>query len=84
MPIGQKGLHHLFVGWSLLNFIDYDEDGCDSRVEDNDDDNDGILDDIDQCPEGLPFTTYDGWVSTETNDPDGDGALIQSIQMVMG
>ena len=52
---------------------DYDYDGCNDALEDQDDDNDGILDVDDQCdytPYSPPRPT---WVSNSTNDIDGDG-----------
>jgi len=73
-PLGMRGI--IVYSWAVSSLHgDYDGDGCDDSFsdEDADDDNDGVLDDIDQCPRGQPSTTYDGWVSTETNDADGDG-----------
>ena len=56
---------------------DHDSDGCEDEV-DNDDDNDGHLDDEDNCPKGLigPHSAdldNDGCHDVEDDDEDGDG-----------
>ncbi|MDA8759636.1 SGNH/GDSL hydrolase family protein [Candidatus Poseidonia alphae] len=56
---------------------DYDSDGC-SNAEDDDDDNDGVLDDVDDCPQGsigfhLNDLDEDGCSDSEDLDIDGDG-----------
>mgnify|MGYP006257689191 FL=1 len=47
--------------------IDHDGDGCMDEY-DLDDDNDGIVDTKDQCPQGII-----AWKSTKETDIDGDG-----------
>ncbi|MCH1540722.1 MAG: SGNH/GDSL hydrolase family protein [Candidatus Poseidonia sp.] len=59
------------------NLWDHDEDGC-ADVEDLDDDNDGVLDDMDACPQGLIGVHIndldsDGCADVEDSDIDGDG-----------
>lgn len=57
------------VGWdSRLQSNDHDGDGCIDDNEDFDDDEDGIFDVNDLCPKG-PV----GWVSTPENDIERDG-----------
>ena len=65
-----------YTGWVSSNgtgnssiATDWDEDGCeDATTEDLDDDNDGIVDVIDQCPHGPS-----SWRSTDTTDEDANG-----------
>ena len=47
---------------------DNDGDGCRDSDEDLDDDNDGLLDAVDLCPQG-----YVGWISNPSVDQDSDG-----------
>ena len=48
---------------------DYEGDGCrDASIEDNDDDNDGIEDELDDCSRGIL-----SWISDSVNDYDQDG-----------
>ena len=54
-------------GWVANNATDIDADGCHDGFEDADDDDDGILDVYDNCPQSI------GWVSTPEYDYDGDG-----------
>jgi hypothetical protein len=65
-----------YTGWistngsgNSSNATDWDGDGCeDATTEDLDDDNDGIVDAIDQCPYGPS-----DWRSTDTTDEDANG-----------
>jgi hypothetical protein len=54
---------------------DIDGDGCaDDSVEDKDDDNDGVLDDLDQCdPDSSDAPYVLGWSSIPSSDHDSDG-----------
>ena len=59
------------------NLFDHDSDGC-SNVEDADDDNDGVIDGDDRCPQGLlgPHVLDfdgDGCADQEDEDLDDDG-----------
>jgi len=71
-------------GWTSNASTDHDRDGCkDDDVEDNDDDNDGVLDAADACRFSPIFSPHngsfpdvdgDGCVNTiEDHDSDGDG-----------
>ena len=74
------------LAWVSSLTSDYDQDGCEDAVEDNDDDNDGILDIADECtpPEQQSilgtslfpiWSDYDGdgCHDEEDNDDDNDG-----------
>ncbi|MBT59940.1 MAG: hypothetical protein CMA63_00115 [Euryarchaeota archaeon] len=54
-------------GWVSTDESDIDGDGCNDFHEDLDDDNDGVGDDFDECPDSV------GWVSTPYADYDSDG-----------
>lgn len=54
--------------WESNLVSDFDGDGCRDDIEDEDDDNDGILDFDDGCD-----TSVVGWISTFDTDNDGDG-----------
>lgn len=54
-------------GWSSTSASDQDNDGCHDLEEDLDDDNDGVMDDLDLCPRSF------GWISTLDADYDSDG-----------
>ena len=61
---------------NLTESEDRDRDGCaDGSIEDLDDDNDGILDENDDCTPGKGTALEIGtWISNQnTNDYDGDG-----------
>jgi len=53
------------IGW-VSSLVDNDGDGCEDASEDPDDDNDGLLDDADNCR----FVANSG---QEDNDADGSG-----------
>ena len=64
-------------GWISTILEDIDQDGCHDDYEDADDDNDGILDSFDNCPNsissGLDIDS-DGCIDDiEDDDDDGDG-----------
>ena len=40
------------TGWTSSPITDHDSDGCRDASEDLDDDEDGIFDHYDECPEG--------------------------------
>lgn len=52
---------------------DWDNDGCRDALEDDDDDNDGVLDVDDACQHTGYNPPRPTWVSNATNDLDGDG-----------
>ena len=52
--------------------VDFDGDGCHDLLDDLDDDDDGVLDEDDNCPSGDIYGTT-SFVSTPENDLDGDG-----------
>lgn len=58
------------IGWVSDQARDFDGDGCEDGVEDQDRDNDGILDAEDRCPNSPQHL---GFVSSPNNDFDGDG-----------
>jgi hypothetical protein len=70
-----------YKNWSTDRWIgpkpyDYDSDGCHDIVEDLDDDNDGIPDDMDDCPlrgNGHTDLDQDGLCEGDDFDDDGDG-----------
>ena len=69
LPDDQDACPRGNVGWdSRLQSNDHDGDGCIDDNEDFDDDEDGIFDVNDLCPKG-PV----GWVSTPENDIEQDG-----------
>jgi len=55
------------VGWTSSLETDYDADGCNDDLEDPDDDNDGMHDNLDNCPKGIMVWT----VLTVDVDEDG-------------
>ena len=55
------------TGWTSSIATDYDGDGCNDQLEDPDDDNDGMHDNLDNCPKG-----FMEW-SILTIDIDQDG-----------
>ena len=55
------------VGWTSSLETDYDGDGCNDDLEDPDDDNDGMHDNLDNCPKGIMVWT----VLTVDVDEDG-------------
>ena len=55
------------------NSTDWDNDGCRDSLEDDDDDNDGVLDADDACQHTGYSPPRPTWVSNSTNDLDGDG-----------
>ena len=55
------------VGWTSSLETDYDGDGCNDELEDPDDDNDGMHDNLDNCPKGIMVWT----VLTVDVDEDG-------------
>ena len=55
------------TGWISSIETDYDGDGCNDQLEDPDDDNDGMHDNLDNCPKGVME-----W-SVLTIDVDQDG-----------
>ena len=55
------------TGWVSSIETDYDGDGCNDQLEDPDDDNDGMHDNLDNCPKG-----FMEW-SVLTIDVDQDG-----------
>jgi len=58
--------------WTTSAATDHDGDGCRDNGEDSDDDNDGILDDDDECRKS-DFSTFMSFTSTSQNDMDRDG-----------
>lgn len=59
-------------GWVSDQAKDFDGDGCEDGVEDQDRDNDGIWDAEDRCP---TTPQYLGFVSNNDNDFDRDGCV---------
>ena len=59
----------------ILNWTDMDQDGCEDVVEDDDDDNDGILDSVDVCSviSTGPDYDQDGCQDFFDFDDDNDG-----------
>ena len=55
------------IGWTSSLETDYDGDGCNDDLEDPDDDNDGMHDNLDNCPKGIMVWT----VLTVDVDEDG-------------
>ena len=67
-------------GWNSGPITDWDHDGCRDISEDDDDDNDGYLDEDDQCPRSLSPEIVDGDFDgcddrNEDFDLDNDGIL---------
>lgn len=74
--------YSLLLEWDEIYRIDFDRDGCWDYTEDNDDDNDGVLDVEDFCPNTNPdYIEYlgmidydsDGCHDQEDDDIDNDG-----------
>ena len=69
------------IGWTSSIETDYDQDGCNDALEDPDDDNDGVHDNLDNCPTGImdwPALSIDidqdGCIDVnEDLDDDNDG-----------
>jgi VCBS repeat-containing protein/cysteine-rich repeat protein len=73
------------LGWDSDETTDHDGDGCkdddgdaevganDADEEDQDDDNDGLTDDLDACDPESGFDSEIGWSRTNLTDRDQDG-----------
>ena len=61
--------------WVQGSLFDYDNDGCHDLLEDEDDDNDGVNDTDDDCPQQVGFFDYDsdGLCELIDEDLDNDG-----------
>jgi hypothetical protein len=59
------------TGWTSTNATDYDSDGCNDALEDQDDDSDGIEDYLDLCPRSSGNSTFK--FERGCKDDDGDG-----------
>ena len=61
--------------WVQGSLFDYDNDGCHDILEDEDDDNDGVNDTDDDCPQQDGFVDYDddGLCELIDEDSDNDG-----------
>ena len=64
-------------GFLSSDATDFDGDGCEDDSDDDlDDDNDGFLDDDDDCDPDGPLVGYvKAWMTTKENNNDGDGCF---------
>ena len=58
---------------------DADRDGCEDNGEDLDDDNDGVLDSVDDCPTRYGVSSIDGPVGCPDRDEDGRADSIDAF-----
>ena len=72
------------IGWIPTNLNDQDSDGCFDANEDIDDDNDGVTDGTDACPNQAGDSSFGSLLGCPDTDQDGYGDNIDTCQSEYG